>query len=52
MIAERGGIVAKRVTIDTPAPDFALNNFEGKPVHLSDYQRQKHVILIFNRGFF
>jgi peroxiredoxin len=43
--------MAKRVKIDTPAPDFALNDYGGQSVHLSDYAGKKHVILIFNRGF-
>ena len=33
------------------APDFALTDFQGKSVRLSDYQGNKHVILVFNRGF-
>lgn len=44
--------VAKRVEIDTSAPDFALDDFTGRRVRLSDYRGQKHVVLVFNRGFF
>jgi peroxiredoxin len=40
-----------RVQINTTAPDFALNDFRGEPVRLSDYQGRKHVVLVFNRGF-
>ena len=43
--------MAKRVQIDTPAPDFSLDDYEGQPVRLSDYRGKKHVVLIFNRGF-
>ncbi len=41
----------KRVQIDTAAPDFTLADFRGQTVHLSDYRGEKHVVLIFNRGF-
>jgi peroxiredoxin len=40
-----------RVEMDTPAPDFSLEDFEGRPVRLSDYRDKKHVVLVFNRGF-
>ena len=43
--------MAKRVKINTPAPGFALDDFEGKSVRLSDYRGRKVVVLIFNRGF-
>lgn len=35
----------------TTAPDFALDDLEGHTVRLSDYQGEKHVVLVFNRGF-
>ncbi len=35
----------------TMAPDFTLDDLDGQPVRLSDYQGSKHVILVFNRGF-
>ena len=34
-----------------PAPDFALADTQGHSITLSDYQGQKHVVLVFNRGF-
>ena len=43
--------MAKKVPINTKAPDFTLQDFEGKTVSLADYQGRKHVVLIFNRGF-
>ena len=33
------------------APDFALPDFRGRTVRLSDFRRAKHVVLVFNRGF-
>jgi peroxiredoxin len=35
----------------TLAPDFALTDTQGQRVALSDYRGQKHVVLVFNRGF-
>ncbi len=40
-----------RVQINTPAPDFTLDDFRGRPVRLGDYLGKKHVVLVFNRGF-
>jgi peroxiredoxin len=40
-----------RVDIDTPAPDFELADFTGRPFRLSDQRGRSHVLLVFNRGF-
>jgi len=40
-----------RVELDSPAPDFALDDFRGRAVRLGDYRDKKHVVLVFNRGF-
>jgi peroxiredoxin len=40
-----------RVELNTQAPDFTLNDFNGKNVSLSDYAGQKNVLVVFNRGF-
>ncbi len=40
-----------KVTLNTPAPDFSLQNFQGKTVRLSDFRGKSHVLLVFNRGF-
>ena len=40
-----------RVSLDQPAPDFTLADYQGEPVSLSQFRGQRHVLLIFNRGF-
>ena len=40
-----------RVSLHTPAPDFTLPDFNGRPFSLSDYRGSKNVLLVFNRGF-
>ena len=40
-----------QVELDAQAPDFALKDFHGQTVRLADYRGQKHVVLVFNRGF-
>ena len=40
-----------RVTINTAAPDFALQDFQGDMVRLTDYHGTSNVLLVFNRGF-
>jgi peroxiredoxin len=41
-----------KVTLNTPAPNFTLNDFQGNPVTLADFFGKKNVVLVFNRGFF
>jgi len=40
-----------RVEFDTPAPDFELADFEGRPFRLSALRGHARVVLVFNRGF-
>jgi len=40
-----------RVSLNTPAIDFQMEDFRGRPLRLSDFRGARHVILIFNRGF-
>jgi peroxiredoxin len=40
-----------KVALNTPAPDFMLNDFNGNPVKLSNFRNQNHILLVFNRGF-
>jgi peroxiredoxin len=40
-----------RVSLNQPAPDFALKSFQGDTVQLSAFRGEKNALLIFNRGF-
>jgi peroxiredoxin len=40
-----------KVQINAIAPDFTLEDVQGQTVRLSDYREDKHVFLVFNRGF-
>jgi peroxiredoxin Q/BCP len=42
--------MSKIITLGDPAPDFELEDVEGKRIRLSDF-RGKPVILAFLRGF-
>jgi len=40
-----------KIALNTPAPDFALSDFQGRLVRLADFRGKKNVVLVFNRGF-
>jgi peroxiredoxin len=40
-----------RVSLNKSAPNFALQNFAGETVQLSDFLGKSNVLLVFNRGF-
>jgi peroxiredoxin len=40
-----------RVSLNTPAPDFALQNYQGQTVRLSDFAGKSNILLVFNRTF-
>lgn len=40
----------ERLKIGQPAPDFTLENMDGKKVSLSNYRGKKRVVLVFYRG--
>lgn len=39
-----------RIELNTPAPQFSLDDYRGEQVSMKDF-RGKNVILVFNRGF-
>ena len=39
-----------KISLNTPAPDFTLQDFKGEPVSLSDFHGKAHILLVFNRG--
>ena len=39
-----------RAELNKPAPDFTLTDFNGKEISLTDFQGNKNVLLVFNRG--
>jgi cytochrome oxidase Cu insertion factor (SCO1/SenC/PrrC family) len=39
-----------RVKAGQLAPDFTLENFDGKAISLSDFRGKKNVLLVFYRG--
>jgi peroxiredoxin len=41
-----------KISLNTPAPDFVMEDIHGKTVRLSDFQRKMNVLLVFNRGFY
>ena len=40
----------ERVKVGQPAPDFTLENIDGKKVTLADFRGKKSVVLVFYRG--
>jgi peroxiredoxin len=47
-----GREIMPQVKLNTPAPDFNLTDFRGNQVQLSDFRKEKILVLVFNRGFF
>lgn len=39
-----------RIKAGQAAPDFTLENFDGKAMSLSDFRGKKNVVLVFYRG--
>ena len=39
-----------RIKVGQPAPDFTLENMDGKQVSLSEFRAKKSVVLVFYRG--
>jgi cytochrome oxidase Cu insertion factor (SCO1/SenC/PrrC family) len=49
-LLERNDIMAS-VSVNLPAPDFKIDDFNGKPFQLSSFKGQKYILLVMNRGF-
>ena len=48
------GLIAteiERIKAGQPAPDFTLEDADGKPLTLSEFRGKKSVILVFYRGY-
>jgi cytochrome oxidase Cu insertion factor (SCO1/SenC/PrrC family) len=41
----------ERVKIGDKAPDFTLENMDGKKITLTSYRGKKNVVLVFYRGY-
>ena len=41
----------ERVKVGQPAPDFTLEDGNGKSISLSDFRGKKSVVLVFYRGY-
>lgn len=40
-----------QVELNRPAPDFTLEDYQGREVSLSQFKGRQPVLLVFNRGF-
>ncbi len=40
-----------KLQVEVEAPNFVLNDFDGKKVYLTSFRNIKNVLLVFNRGF-
>jgi peroxiredoxin len=40
-----------KVQLNQEAPDFTLTDYNGQEISLSQFRGEKHVLLVFNRGF-
>jgi hypothetical protein len=40
-----------KVALNTPAPDFSLDDFRGSPFRLAAEKGKSNILLVFNRGF-
>ena len=45
------GVDSGRVAVGDVAPDFSLLSYEGTVTTLSDFRRDKNVVLVFYRGY-
>jgi peroxiredoxin len=53
-LQKRGNVhimTESELELKSPAPDFTLTDYRGETVRLAQFKGQKHVFLVFNRGF-
>lgn len=43
--------MAQNIAINTKAPDFSLADYQGVIRSLAEFQDNKNLLLVFNRGF-
>lgn len=43
--------LGNKVELNSPAPNFSLRDIQGSLVELKNYEGEKIVLLVFNRGF-
>ncbi len=39
------------VKLNQPAPNFQMEDFNGKNINLSDFNGESNVLIVLNRGF-
>ena len=49
--SDLGSTDLQRIKVGQPAPDFTLEDMEGKNISLSDFRGKKTVVLVFYRGY-
>jgi peroxiredoxin len=47
----KGNVAMTNIEKGEVAPDFTLTDYQGNTVKLSQFKGDKHVVLVFNRGF-
>jgi len=50
-VAESNPTDRERVKVGQAAPDFTLENADGRAITLSDFRGKKTVVLVFYRGY-
>lgn len=39
------------IEVNAKAPNFKMNDFNGEPFQLSDFEGKSNVLIVLNRGF-
>jgi peroxiredoxin len=42
--------MGKKVELNSPAPNFSLQDMQGNLIELKDFESEKIILLVFNRG--